>query len=60
MNNKDEKFKVNFINVTANSINEINFNELKAEIGQGKLDFKEGRFITHEEMLLELKNKGII
>jgi len=45
---------------TTNSIKEINFKELKAEIEQAKLDFKEGRFITHEEMLLELKNKGII
>ena len=45
---------------TANSIKENNFNELKVEIEQGKLDIKEGRFITHEEMLLELKNKGII
>ena len=44
----------------SNSIIEINFKELKAEIEQAKLDFKEGRFITHEEMLLELKNKGII
>ena len=43
-----------------NSIKENNFKELKAEIEQGKLDIKEGRFITHEEMLLELKNKGII
>ncbi|MNU09160.1 hypothetical protein D3C72_2555690 [compost metagenome] len=43
-----------------NSIKENNFKELKAEIEQGKLDVKEGRFITHEEMLLELKNKGII
>ena len=45
---------------TVNSIKEINYKELKAEIEQAKLDFKEGRFITHEEMLLELKNKGII
>ena len=43
-----------------NSIKENNFKELKAEIERGKLDIKEGRFITHEEMLLELKNKGII
>jgi len=45
---------------TVNSIKEINCKELKAEIEQAKLDLKEGRFITHEEMLLELKNKGII
>ncbi|MCD0469596.1 hypothetical protein [Flavobacterium sp. JAS] len=44
----------------ASSVKENNFKELKAEIEQGKLDFKEGRFITHEEMLLELKSKGII
>lgn len=34
--------------------------ELKAEIEQGKLDFKNGDFITHEEMLEELKSKKII
>lgn len=45
---------------TVNSIKEFNCKELKAEIEKAKLDFKEGRFITHEEMLLELKNKGII
>ncbi|WP_166921580.1 hypothetical protein [Flavobacterium poyangense] len=34
--------------------------ELKADIAQGKLDFENGDFITHEEMLEELKNKGLI
>lgn len=34
--------------------------ELKADIAQGKLDFKNGDFITHEEMLEELKNKGLV
>ncbi|MCC9062685.1 hypothetical protein [Flavobacterium piscisymbiosum] len=43
-----------------NIIKEIHLEELKAEIERGKLDIKEGRFITHEEMLIELKNKGII
>ena len=34
--------------------------ELIKGIEQGKRDFKEGNFITHEEMLLELKSKNII
>ena len=34
--------------------------ELLKGIEQGKRDFKEGNFITHEEMLIELKNKNII
>lgn len=34
--------------------------ELKAEIEQGKLDFENGDFITHEEMLEELRNKKLI
>lgn len=34
--------------------------ELKAEIEQGKLDFENGNFITHEEMLEELRNKKLI
>lgn len=34
--------------------------ELKAEIEQAKREYKEGNFITHEEMLLELKSKNII
>lgn len=34
--------------------------ELKAEIEQAKREYKEGNFITHEEMLLELKRKKII
>jgi hypothetical protein len=34
--------------------------ELIKGIEQGKCDFKEGNFITHEEMLLELKSKKII
>jgi predicted transcriptional regulator len=29
--------------------------ELKAEIEQGKLDYKEGRFIKHEDVLKEMK-----
>ncbi|TPG44440.1 hypothetical protein [Flavobacterium pectinovorum] len=34
--------------------------ELIKGIEQGKRDFREGNFITHEEMLLELKSKNII
>ncbi|MFH7014095.1 hypothetical protein ACHRV5_19740 [Flavobacterium sp. FlaQc-52] len=34
--------------------------ELKAEIEQARLEFENGDFITHEEMLLELKSKNII
>jgi hypothetical protein len=34
--------------------------ELKAEIEQGKLDFEKGDFITHEEMIEELRNKKLI
>jgi hypothetical protein len=34
--------------------------ELIKGIEQGKRDFEEGNFITHEEMLLELKSKNII
>lgn len=34
--------------------------ELKLEIEKGKLDFKEGNFVTHEKMLKELKSKNII
>lgn len=34
--------------------------ELIKRIEQGKRDFQEGNFITHEEMLLELKSKGLI
>jgi len=34
--------------------------ELKAEIEQAKREYNEGNFITHEEMLLELKSKNII
>lgn len=34
--------------------------ELKAEIEQGKLDFENGDFITHEEMLEELRSKKLI
>ncbi|MTH15254.1 hypothetical protein [Flavobacterium sp. LC2016-01] len=34
--------------------------ELKADIEQGKLDLKNGDFITHEEMLAELKSKNLI
>jgi hypothetical protein len=32
--------------------------ELIRGIEQGKLDYKQGNFITHEEMLLELKKKA--
>ena len=31
--------------------------ELKAEIEQGKLDYLEGRFIKHEDVLEEMKNR---
>jgi len=34
--------------------------ELIAEIEQGKLDLENGDFITHEEMLEELRNKKLI
>ena len=34
--------------------------ELKAEIEQGKRDLENGDFITHEEMLEELRNKKLI
>lgn len=34
--------------------------ELKAEIEQGKLDLKNGDFITHDEMLEELKIKKLL
>ncbi|SNR24099.1 hypothetical protein [Flavobacterium sp. ov086] len=34
--------------------------ELKAEIEQGKLDFENGDYITHEEMLEELRSKKLI
>ncbi len=34
--------------------------ELKADIEQGKLDIKNGNFITHEEMLARLKSKNLI
>ncbi|MFD2942596.1 hypothetical protein [Flavobacterium notoginsengisoli] len=34
--------------------------ELKAEIEQAKREFEEGNFTTHEDMLIELKRKGII
>lgn len=34
--------------------------ELIAEIEQGKLDFENGDYITHEEMLEELRSKKLI
>ncbi|WP_426483281.1 hypothetical protein [Flavobacterium sp. 2] len=34
--------------------------ELKADIEQGKLDIKNGDFITHEEMLTKLKERNLI
>lgn len=34
--------------------------ELKADIEQGKKDLDNGDFITHEQMLAELKNKKLI
>lgn len=34
--------------------------ELKADIKQGKLDYQNGDFITHEQMLAELKSKNLI
>ncbi|MFH6933931.1 hypothetical protein [Flavobacterium sp. FlaQc-30] len=34
--------------------------ELKADIAQGKLDYMNGDYITHEEMLKELKSKKLI
>ncbi|WET04986.1 hypothetical protein [Flavobacterium sp. YJ01] len=34
--------------------------QLKADIAQGKLDYINGDYITHEEMLAELKRKNLI
>lgn len=34
--------------------------QLKAEIENAKREYEEGNFMTHEEMLLELKRKNII
>ncbi|UWY29441.1 hypothetical protein N4T20_05765 [Flavobacterium sp. TR2] len=34
--------------------------ELKAEIEQAKEELRTGNFITHEEMLIELEQKGFI
>lgn len=34
--------------------------QLKAEIENAKREYEEGNFMTHEEMLLELKSKNII
>mgnify|MGYP003584670594 CR=1 FL=1 len=34
--------------------------ELKADIEQGKRDFENGDYITHEEMLAQLKSKKLI
>lgn len=34
--------------------------ELKADIEQGRRDYKNGDYITHEEMLAELKSKKLI
>ena len=34
--------------------------ELKADIEQAKEEIRTGNFITHEEMLIELKKKGFI
>ncbi|MCR4032572.1 MULTISPECIES: hypothetical protein [Flavobacterium] len=34
--------------------------ELKADIEQGKRDLENGDFITHEQMLAELKSKNLI
>ncbi|WP_035646263.1 hypothetical protein [Flavobacterium sp. ASV13] len=34
--------------------------QLKADIAQGKLDYINGDYITHEEMLAELKSKNLI
>lgn len=36
------------------------FLELKADIKQAKEEFLAGDFITHEEMLIELEQKGFI
>ncbi|UUF15766.1 MULTISPECIES: hypothetical protein [Flavobacterium] len=48
-------------NPNIDNTSEENFlSHLKAEIKQGKEDLKNGNFITHEEMLLELKRKKII
>ena len=34
--------------------------QLKAEIENAKLEYDEGNFMTHEQMLIELKRKNII
>lgn len=34
--------------------------ELKADIEQAKREYQEGKYFTHEEMLLEFKRNGII
>ncbi|PIF32300.1 hypothetical protein CLU81_2824 [Flavobacterium sp. 9] len=47
--------------IIVNNSNEEDFlKELKEGIEQGKLDFENGDFITHEEMLEELRRKKII
>ncbi|WP_291151029.1 hypothetical protein [Flavobacterium sp. UBA7680] len=46
-------------NIITNSEEDF-LSHLKAEIEQGKEDLRNGNFITHEEMLLELKRKKLI
>ncbi|MDA6072191.1 hypothetical protein NJT12_21415 [Flavobacterium sp. AC] len=47
--------------IIVNNPNEEDFlKELKADIEQGKRDFENGDYITHEEMLEELRSKKII
>jgi hypothetical protein len=43
-----------------NSLEEDFLSHLKAEIEKAKVELRNGEFITHEEMLLELKRKKII
>ncbi|CAC9973771.1 hypothetical protein [Flavobacterium panici] len=53
---KEEDFNPNIDNTSEEDF----LSHLKAEIKRGKEDLKNGNFITHEEMLLELKRKKII
>ncbi|WP_394772720.1 hypothetical protein [Flavobacterium sp.] len=47
--------------IIVNNFNEEDFlKELKAAIEQGKRNIENGDFITHEQMLEELRNKKII
>lgn len=53
---KEEDSNANIDNISEEDL----LSHLKAEIKEGKEDLKNGNFITHEEMLLELKRKKLI